>query len=56
MSKGGNRMNLGTEREECVMDYKNHNLIMWDDKCKLCHCYYTCRFLQMAYDDIIYGE
>ena len=47
---------MNTEKEACVIDAKNHTLIMSDKKCKLCNFYYTCRFVKQSYDDVINGE
>lgn len=44
-----------TEKKQCFDDYECGNLIMSDEKCGDCEYKYTCRFMQMSMDEVIYG-
>lgn len=43
------------EREECKRDYEEKKLDMSIDKCDRCQFKYQCRFMIMAYDEVVEG-
>lgn len=44
-----------TEKKQCFDDYENDGLMMSDEKCGDCEYKYTCRFMQIAMDEVVYG-
>ena len=43
-------------KEECDKDFSEGKLIMSDDKCKECEHYYSCIYMLMAWNDVVYGD
>lgn len=43
------------EKQECVSDYENRNLVMSDDKCSDCPYLYECRFMAAEMADVMFG-
>ena len=44
------------EKPECIEDYERKQLVMSDNKCEQCECYYTCRFMMMEMEAVINGD
>ena len=44
------------EKEECQRDYEQKRLVMSNEKCKNCDCYYKCCFVAWEMDSIVNGE
>lgn len=43
------------EKQECISDYENNNLVMSDEKCNECPYLYECRFMFQEMTDVMYG-
>ena len=43
-------------KEECDKDYAEGKLIMAEAKCKECEHYYSCIYVLMAWNDVVYGD
>lgn len=43
-------------KEECDKEFKEGKLIMSDDKCKECKCFYSCVYILLAMRDVVDGD
>lgn len=44
------------EKPECIMEYEQKQLILSDEKCKKCDCYYKCCFMLWEMNSVIDGD
>lgn len=43
-------------KQECDKEYEEGKLHMSDDKCKECEYLYSCVYMMMEMNDIVYGD